>query len=177
MITAESGIERVLIPEEMIQSRVRQLAERITEDYKGQIIVMIGVLTGAVMFLSDLARAISLPMEMDFIACSSYGHRTTTSGEVRMIKDLSHPVEGRHVLLVEDIIDSGLTMRYLQDTLRNRQCASLRTVALLDKPSGRKTIIQADYIGFTIENHFVVGYGLDYAGLYRNLSYIGVLKP
>lgn len=176
MLSAMVGIDRVLITEQEIQLRTSELAKRIVEDYMGETLVMIGVLTGAVIFLADLARGVSLPMEMDFIACSSYGQQTTTSGEVRIIKDLSHPIEGRHVLLVEDIIDSGLTMKYLIDTLSTRQCASLRTVALLDKPSGRRTEIQANYVGFTIENNFVVGYGLDYAGLYRNLPYIGVLK-
>jgi len=172
----ETGIAEVLISESAIQRRVEELGAQISRDYAGQEIVLVGVLTGAAIFMADLIRRITLPMELDFVATSSYGEATRTSGEVRLVKDLSHPVQGKHVLLVEDIVDTGLTLRYLLETLHARQPADIACCVLLDKPARRLIHVPVDYRGFTIEDKFVVGYGLDYAGRYRNLPYIGVLR-
>ncbi len=169
-------IREVMLPEEAIRERVIAMGEEITRDYAGKDLVIVGVLTGAVMFLSDLLRAIQLPLELDFVALSSYGQATRTSGEVRLVKDLGHPIQGKHVLVAEDIIDTGLTLRYLLETLHARQPASIDCCVLLDKPSRRLIDVDVKYRGFEIEDKFVVGYGLDYAGLYRNLPYIGVLR-
>ncbi|HSV73404.1 MAG TPA: hypoxanthine phosphoribosyltransferase [Chthonomonadales bacterium] len=166
-----------LISADAIAARVARLGDQIGVDYQGCDLVVVGVLTGAVVFLADLVRRIPLPMEIDFVATSSYGAATAATGEVRLLKDLSHPIDGKHVLLVEDIVDTGLTLRYLVGLLRSRGPASVRTCALLDKPARRRVDQHADYVGFAIEDRFVVGYGLDLAGLYRNLPYIGVLKP
>jgi hypoxanthine phosphoribosyltransferase len=173
----EDGVEEVLLSEETIRARVAAMGEEISREYAGRELVIVGVLTGAVTFLADLIRNIALPLELDFVAMSSYGKATQSSGEVRLIKDLGHPVEGKHVLVAEDIADTGLTLRYLQETLRARNPASLRTCVLLDKPSRRMVEVPVDFRGFEIEDRFVVGYGLDYAGRYRNLPYIGVLRP
>src|SRR5262249_44919074 len=143
----------------------------------GKDLLLVGVLKGAAMFLVDLARCISMPVEMDFMATSSYGSSTESSGVVRILKDLDAPIDGKHVLVVEDIIDSGLTLRYLLDLLQKRTPASLRVCALLDKGKAADSGIEPAYMGFTIPDRFVVGYGLDYAQKYRNLPYIGVLKP
>jgi len=166
-----------LISATAIADRVAQLGQQIRSDYAGRHLVVVGVLTGAVVFLSDLVRRIELPMEIDFVAMASYGSATETTGEVRVLKDLSHPIDGKHVLLVEDIIDTGLTLRYLVGLLRSRGPASVQTCVLLDKPARRRVDQHADYVGFAIEDRFVVGYGLDLAGLHRNLPYIGVLEP
>jgi hypoxanthine phosphoribosyltransferase len=165
----------VLISAETIQERVAELGCQISADYNGKELFIIGVLTGAVIFLSDLIRQIRIPLEVDFVATSSYGHATRSSGEVRLLKDLSRPVQGKHVLLVEDIVDTGLTLRYLFETLRARQPVSLVGCTLLDKPSRRLVEVPVKYCGFRIADQFVVGYGLDCAGRYRNLPYIGVL--
>ena len=170
-------VERILITSEEIGARVRELGQQITNDYAGQDILMIGVLRGAVIFMSDLARAIKRPIDIDFMAISSYGLSTSSSGVVRIIKDLDEVVQGRHILIVEDIIDSGLTLNYLVDNLKSRKPASVRICTLLSKPDRRKVDVQVDYNGFIIPDHFVVGYGLDYAGKYRNLPFIGILKP
>ena len=170
-------VERILITSEEIGARVRELGQQITNDYAGQDILMIGVLRGAVIFMSDLARAIKRPIDIDFMAISSYGLSTNSSGVVRILKDLDEVVQGRHILIVEDIIDSGLTLNYLVENLKSRKPASVRICTLLSKPDRRKVDVQVDYNGFIIPDYFVVGYGLDHAGKYRNLPFIGILKP
>jgi hypoxanthine phosphoribosyltransferase len=170
-------VEKILITSEELGARVRELGQQITNDYVGRDILMIGVLRGAVIFMSDLARAIKRPIDIDFMAISSYGSSTSSSGVVRIIKDLDEVVEGRHLLIIEDIIDSGLTLNYLVDNLKSRKPASVKICTLLSKPDRRKVDVQVDYNGFVIPDYFVVGYGLDYDGKYRNLPFIGVLKP
>jgi hypoxanthine phosphoribosyltransferase len=166
----------VLLRGEAIQSRVTELASEIERDYpEGEEIHLVCVLKGGFVFMSDLIRAMSPRVTLDFIAVSSYAKSTKSSGEVRLLKDLDSGLEGRHVIIVEDIVDTGLTLTYLQDILRARSPKSLRTVCLLSKPSRRQVNVKVDYIGFTIEDRFVVGYGLDYAEKYRNLSYIALL--
>jgi hypoxanthine phosphoribosyltransferase len=174
----DSAIARVLIAEGLIQERVRELGRQIATDYAstGDLLI-VGVLKGCTMFMMDLVRAINIPIAFDFIAVASYGQSTESSGVVRLIKDLDVDLSGRHVLIVEDIIDSGLTLAYLRSQLQRRGPASLRICTLLNKPERRTADVSVDYIGFDIPNEFVVGYGLDYAEHYRNLPYIGVLKP
>lgn len=167
----------VLLEEEAIQKRVEELGRQITRDYEGKELVLVGILKGAVVFFSDLIRHVELPMSMDFMAISSYGNATKSAGVVRILKDLDKDIVGKHIIIVEDIVDSGLTLSFLKDNLVSRGAASLHICALLDKPERRKVDIKADYQGFTIPDAFVVGYGLDYAERYRNLPYIGVLKP
>jgi len=167
----------VLVSQADIQHRIVTLAAEIERDYPaGNGIHLVAILKGGFMFMADLVRAMSERVTMDFMAVSSYGKGTTSSGQVRVLKDLDSNVEGRHVILVEDIVDTGLTLHYLQDLLKARAPASLRTACLLSKPSRRKVDVKVDYIGFTIDDHFVVGYGLDYAEKYRNLPYIAVLQ-
>ena len=171
-------IAHKLLTEEQIQSKVRELGERIRGDYAGRgDLLLVGVLKGCAMFLVDLARAIDMPLALDFIAISSYGQSTESSGVVRMLKDLDTDIADRHVLIVEDIIDSGLTLAYLRSQLLRRNPASLQICALLNKPERRSADVQVHYLGFDIPNEFVVGYGLDYRERYRNLPYIGVLRP
>src|SRR3954471_13174835 len=166
----------VLIAQTDIQQRIATLAAEIERDYPaGEGIHLVAILKGGFMFMADLVRAMSERVTMDFMAVSSYGKGTTSTGQVRVLKDLDSNVEGRHVILVEDIVDTGLTLHYLQDLLRARAPKTLRTACLLSKPSRRKVDVQVDYVGFTIEDHFVVGYGLDYAEKYRNLPHIAVL--
>lgn len=173
-----NDIEKVLISEDEIREKLDQMGKAISEDYRDkQQVLMIGVLKGAVIFLSDLVRHIDIPVELDFMAVSSYGTSTESSGVVRILKDLDEEVEGKHIIVVEDIINSGLTLSYLSENLRSRKPASLKICTLLDKPSRRKADISVDYKGFEIPDYFVVGYGLDYAGKYRNLKDICVLKP
>ena len=167
----------VLISQADINRRIATLATEIERDYpQGEGVHLVAILKGGFMFMADLVRAMSDRVTMDFMAVSSYGKGTTSSGQVRVLKDLDSNVEGRHVILVEDIVDTGLTLHYLQDLLRARAPKSLRTACLLSKPSRRKVDVQVDYIGFTIDDHFVVGYGLDYAEKYRNLPHIAVLQ-
>jgi hypoxanthine phosphoribosyltransferase len=173
----EDAVERVLFTEAEIAQRVSELGERITSDYAGRRLLVVGVLTGASIFLCDLVRQVRLPLAIDFMTVSSYGASTRSSGVVRILKDLEAPLEGKDVLLVEDIVDTGLTLAYLQETLRARHPASLRVCAFLDKPERRVQAVSVDYVGFTIPNAFVVGYGLDYNQLYRNLPYVAVLRP
>lgn len=163
------------IPTEVLRNRVTDMAQEIRRDVPEEPLHLVCVLKGAVMFLADLVRSMTGPVTMDFMALSSYAG-TTSSGEVRLIKDLDYGLEGRHVIIVEDIVDTGLTLHYLQEILRARNPKSLRTACLLSKPSRRKIDVKVDYIGFTIEDRFVVGYGLDYSESYRNLPYIGVLQ-
>ena len=169
---------RTLIAEQDIQARIRSLAAEIERDYPdGEGIHLVAILKGGFMFMADLVRAMSERVTMDFMAVSSYGKSTTSSGQVRVLKDLDSNVEGRNIILVEDIVDTGLTLHYLQALLRARKPKSLRTACLLSKPSRRKVGVEVDYVGFTIDDHFVVGYGLDYAEKYRNLPHIAVLEP
>ena len=166
-----------LISEADIHARIRTLAAEIERDYAAADgIHLVAILKGGFMFMADLVRAMSERVTMDFMAVSSYGKGTTSSGQVRVLKDLDSNVEGRNIILVEDIVDTGLTLHYLQELLRARAPKTLRTACLLSKPSRRKVEVQVDYIGFTIEDHFVVGYGLDYAEKYRNLPHIAVLE-
>ena len=167
----------VLIPHAQIQARVAELGPQISADYSGKDLTVIGILKGSVLFMADLIRAISMPLAIDFMAVTSYGASTTSSGNVRILKDLDSSITGRHLLIVEDIIDSGLTMQYLLNNLASRGAASLRVCTLLDKPERRLTDVRADYTGFAVPNEFVVGYGLDYNQMYRNLPDIGVLHP
>jgi len=170
-------VERVLFTEEELRARVAQLGAEITRDYAGKSPVLVGILRGSFIFMADLAREIKIPVTVDFMAVSSYGAGTSSSGQVEIKKDLSGTIEGRDLILVEDILDSGNTLYYLRDMLQARHPASVRICALLDKPDRRVKDIHADYQGFDIPDAFVVGYGLDYNERYRNLPYIGVLKP
>ena len=170
-------ITEILITEEEILAKVVELGEQISRDYEGKNLLLLGTLKGAVPFIADLARAIVLPLEIDYMAISSYGNTTQSSGVVRILKDLEGPIDQKHVLIVEDIVDSGLTLHYQMDVLRQRHPMSLRVCALLDKRRQRIRVVKLDYRGFQIPNRFVVGYGLDYAQRYRNLPYIGILKP
>jgi hypoxanthine phosphoribosyltransferase len=170
-------IEEILVTEEEIRNKIIQLGEQITHDYQGKNLLLLGVLKGAVPLIGDLARAINLPLEIDYMAISSYGNATESSGIVRILKDLESPIQHKDVLIVEDIVDSGQTLHYLTDVLRQRKPQSLRICTLLDKGRDRIKAVSLDYIGFRIPDQFVVGYGLDYAQRYRNLPYIGTLKP
>ncbi|HHV83001.1 MAG TPA: hypoxanthine phosphoribosyltransferase [Tepidanaerobacter syntrophicus] len=173
-----NDVKQVLITEEQLLEKVKELGEKITNDYKdSDNFIVIGVLKGAVVFMSDLIRSIELPLKIDFMAVSSYGTSTESSGVVRILKDLDESVEGKDVLIVEDIVDSGLTLSYMHKILKSRKPASLKICTLLDKPNRRKVDLKIDYLGFEIPDDFVVGYGLDYAGKYRNLRDICVLKP
>ena len=173
---AELRAAEILLSEAQIQKRVQEMALEIRRDFPDDLHV-IAVLKGAFIFLSDLARAMSGHVSLDFMAVSSYAKGTTSSGEVKMVKDLETPLDGRNVVIVEDIVDTGLTLSYLQKILSERHPKSLRTACLLSKPSRRKVVVTVEYIGFTIEDRFVVGYGLDYAEQYRNLPHIAVLEP
>jgi hypoxanthine phosphoribosyltransferase len=166
----------VLLSEQQIQSRIKELGAEITRDYAGRNPLLIGVLKGACFFMSDLLRSIDTRLGIEFIAISSYGSSTRTSGEVRILKDLDVPVEGRDLIVIEDIVDTGLTLSYLMANLKSRGAASVKLVALLDKHERRERDVEIDYLGFRIPDHFVVGYGLDFAERYRNLPFIAVLK-
>lgn len=174
----EESIE-VLLTEEQIQARVRELGEQITRDYAHKPLLVVGILKGSAVFLADLVRCIDLPLDYDFVAISSYGADTRSSGVVRLLKDLDASIEGRHVLIVEDIVDTGWTLRlsYLAENMKARKAASVKVCALLDKPSRRQVDVGIDYCGFVIDDVFVVGYGLDYNERYRNLRYLGIVKP
>jgi hypoxanthine phosphoribosyltransferase len=173
----EHGVEAVLIDEDALQARIAELGEEISADYGGRDLLLLGVLKGAVFFMADLMRRLTVPCEIDFMAISSYGAATDSSGVVRILKDLEINIVGRHVLVVEDIIDSGLTLSYLVRTLEAREPASLEICALLTKPERREIEVDVRYVGFEIPNRFVIGYGLDFAERYRNLPYVGVLHP
>ena len=170
-------IESVVVSEKQIQARVDELAAEVSRDYAGRELLLVGVLKGAVMFMADFSRALSRPLTMEFMAVSSYGQSTTSSGVVRILKDLDRDIAGRDVLLVEDIIDSGLTLSWLLRNLCSRQPASVEVVALLRKPHAMRVDVPVRYVGFDIPDEFVVGYGLDYAEHYRDLRYVGILKP
>ncbi len=171
-----NDVKKILITEEEIQQRVKELADIVSKDYKGKHLLMICILKGAIMFYSDLARNLTIPVAMDFMAVSSYGKSTKSSGEVRILKDLAMPAEGLDILIIEDILDSGNTLHYIKKILGDRNPASLKICTLLDKPERREKPITVDYVGFEIPDEFVIGYGLDFAEKYRNLPYIGVLK-
>jgi len=173
----EAGVGEVLIEADRLQERIRELGRELSADYAGRELLLVGVLKGAVFFMADLMRALTVPCEIDFMAISSYGAATDSSGVVRILKDLDINIEGRHVLVVEDIIDSGLTLSYLLRNLESREPASLEICALLTKPERREIDVPVRYTGFEIPNRFVIGYGLDFAERYRNLPFIGVLKP
>lgn len=173
----KNDMEKILISEEEIQAKVKELGAQLAEEYKGKNPLLVGVLKGALPFMADLIKAMDIYLEIDFMDVSSYGNETVSSGEVKILKDLDTNVEGRHVLFVEDIIDTGGTLAYLKDMFEYRKAASVKIVTILDKPSGRKIDIKADWVGFEVPHEFVVGYGLDYIENYRNLPYVGVLKP
>jgi hypoxanthine phosphoribosyltransferase len=167
----------VLIDEPKLQARIRELGAQITRDYQGKELTLLGILKGSVFFTTDLAKAIDLPLTLEFLGVSSYQGGTETTGEVRITNDVTKPMAGKDLLIVEDIIDTGLTMKFLLENLQARHPASVKVCALLEKPSRAKTAVPIDYKGFVIDDHFVVGYGLDFAERYRNLPYIGVMKP
>lgn len=170
-------IQDVIYSEERIQERIREIGAEISRDYAGRQVLLVAVLRGAALFLADLSRAVTVPVELDFMAVSSYGSSTKSSGVVRILKDLDEQIEGRDVIVVEDILDTGLTLKYLLKNLASRKPASLEVVALLSKEGKQRVPISCKYVGFVVPDEFVVGYGLDYAERYRNLPYIGVLKP
>lgn len=172
----EKDIQRILFSKEELVKKVKEIGQKITMDYKGKELVVIGVLKGANIFLADLVREINLPLNIDFMAVSSYGSSTESSGVVRILKDLDLEIENKHVLIIEDIIDTGLTLKYLTENLKSREVASLEICTLLDKPSRRKCNLDIKYIGFEIPDEFIVGYGIDYAEKYRNLPYVSTLK-
>jgi hypoxanthine phosphoribosyltransferase len=171
----ERGVEDVLIEDDRLQERIAELGSEISSDYAGRDLLLVGVLKGAVFFMADLMRRLTVPCEIDFMAISSYGASTDSSGVVRILKDLDINIEGRHVLVVEDIIDSGLTLSYLVRTLQARRPATLEICALMTKPDRRQMDVDVRYVGFEIPNRFVIGYGLDFAERYRNLPYVAVL--
>jgi hypoxanthine phosphoribosyltransferase len=175
--TLHDDITEVLIDEGQLRLRVQALGELLSQEYRGRDLLLVSVLKGSIVFMADLIRAISIPHEIDFMATSSYGSGVSSSGVVRILKDLNSSIEGRNIVVVEDIIDSGNTLNYLLRILQERQPASIRILTLLDKPERREVDVPVDWIGFSIPNAFVVGYGLDYNEIYRNLPYVGVLKP
>lgn len=172
-----NDVEKVLLTREQLQEKVKELGKKISEDYKDKNLMIICVLKGGVVFTTDLIREITIPLELDFMAISSYGASTSTSGVVRILKDLETNIEGKDILIVEDIIDSGLTLKYLKEMLISRGPNSVKICTILNKPQRRQENVKVDYIGFDIPDEFVVGYGLDYAEKYRNLPFVGVLKP
>jgi hypoxanthine phosphoribosyltransferase len=174
-VTNDGAIGRILVTEEELQRRVRELGAEISRDYAGKHVLLLGILKGAVFFLSDLVRQLAVSSEIDFMAVSSYGTATTSSGVVRILKDLDRPIEGQDVLIIEDIVDSGLTLRYLLGSLSGRNPRTLEVCALLVKPEARVVDVPIKYVGFEIPNEFVIGYGLDYAQLYRGLPYVATL--
>lgn len=176
-VSIKKDIAEILIGAEELQAKVAELGQQISKDYRGRNPLLICLLRGAVVFLSDLIRAIDIPLEMDFMAISSYGASTESSGVVRLVMDLKSNITDRDVLIVEDIVDTGRTLAYILDNLQTRHPADIKVCALLSKPSRREVQVELDYLGFEIPDKFVVGYGLDYAENYRNLPFIGVLKP
>lgn len=172
----KEDIEKVILSEDEILKKISEIGAKISRDYEGKDLMLIGVLKGSVIFMADLLKKITIPCTMDFMAVSSYGSSTTTSGVVRILKDLDFEIEGKDVLIVEDIIDSGITLRYLMEYLKGRKPASIEIACLLNKPERRKVEINAKYIGFDVPDYFLVGYGLDYAEKYRNLPFVGILN-
>lgn len=176
-MSMNDDIRAVLVSEQQLKDKVAQLGAQISQDYAGKDLVLVSILKGAVVFMADLMRAVTIPCSIDFMVVSSYGAGTTTTGLVKIIKDLDSDLSGKDVLIVEDILDTGVTLSNLVPMLKMRDPNSVRICAILDKPSRRRADIQADYIGFEVPDEFVVGYGLDYDEKYRNLPYVGVLKP
>ena len=173
----KNDILKVLLSKDQIDTRVQELGAELTEKYKGEEPLFIGILKGSFVFMADLVRCVDLKSSVDFMAVSSYGNGTKSSGAVKIMKDLNEDIAGRPVVIVEDILDSGVTLNYLCGYLQNRKPASITLVTLLDKPARRKAPIKADFVGFEVPDEFVVGYGMDYAEKYRNLPYVGILKP
>lgn len=176
-MSLNNDILKVLLTEEELKAKCAEMGEQITKDYQGKNLLLVTVLKGAVVYLADLMRHIDLPCAIDFMVVSSYGSGTETSGVVKIVKDLDQDLAGKDILIVEDILDTGVTLHYLKGLLQSRNPASIRIATLLDKPERRKVDLQSDYAGFQVPDEFVVGYGLDYAEKYRNLPYIGILKP
>lgn len=172
----KKDVKEILFTEEQIREKVREMGKTISRDYEGKDLLLIGVLKGCVVFMSDLLKEITIPCSMDFMAVSSYGNATTSSGVVRILKDLDFEIEGKDVLIVEDIIDSGITLKYLIEYLKNRKPNSVEVACLLNKAERRKVEIEAKYLGFEVPDYFLIGYGLDFAEKYRNLPFVGVLK-
>ncbi len=172
----DKTIGTVMITQEQISKRAAEIGRQIEADYRGESVVLIGILRGAVLWMADIMKNVNLDMRIDFMAVSSYGASTKSSGIVKINKDLDTDIEGRHVIIVEDIVDSGITLNYLKGYLENREARSVRICTLLDKPEGRRVDIDVDYIGFTVDDRFIVGYGLDYDQKYRNLPYISYLE-
>lgn len=173
----KNDVKKVLITEEEIRAKLRELGQEITKDYSGKDLLIVGILKGSFVFMGDLIRNIDVPIQVDFMEISSYGYAAESSGAVRILKDLDNNIEGRNVLIVEDIVDTGLTLSYLIDNLRSRKPSSLKICTFLNKPSRRKVPLEVNYNGYNIPDEFVVGYGLDYAEKYRNLPYIAIVKP
>lgn len=169
-------IQEILFSEEVLNKRITELGEQITKDYEGKSLVVVGILKGSNIFTSDLVRKINLPLRMEFMAVSSYGNATESTGVVKILKDLDRGIDNEHILIVEDIVDSGLTLKYLKEILQTRKPASIKICTLLDKPARRKEDIIPDYTGFNVPDEFIVGYGIDYAECYRNLPFVGILK-
>lgn len=169
-------IQEILYSEEQLRGRIKELGEQISRDYKGKELLLVGILKGSVMFMSDLLKEITIPCQMDFMSVSSYGMASTSSGVVRILKDLDHEIEGKNVLVIEDIIDSGTTLKYLIKYLNSRNPESVEIACLLNKPDRRKVELDVKYLGYDVPDYFLVGYGLDYAEMYRNLPFIGILK-
>lgn len=172
----KNDIKEVLITEEEILKRIKELGEEITDDYKDKDLMVVGILKGAVVFMSELCKRIDLPIDMDFMSVSSYGSSSKSTGEVKIIKDLDGSVEGKDILIVEDIIDTGLTLSYLTDNLKKRGANSVKIITLLDKTIRRNVEVKVDYLGFEVPNEFIIGFGLDYAETYRNLPFVAALK-
>lgn len=173
----KEDIKEILFSEEVLTKRIKELADEVSEDYKGKDLLVVGILKGSVIFAAELIKNISTPCEIDFMAVSSYGNSTETSGIVRILKDLDNSIEGKDILIVEDIVDTGVTLAYLLKYLKARKANSIEIVALLNKPARRTSDLDVKYIGFEVPDGFIVGYGIDYAEKYRNLPYIGILKP
>ena len=174
---SEADVQEILFSAETMQARIAELGAQISHDYEDKNPVLVGVLVGSVVFMADLMREVTVPSFIDFVAISSYGKESRSSGVVRILKDLDESVESRHVLIVEDIVDTGLTLNYLLDSMRHRNVASVKTCSMLDKPSRRLNTVKVDYVGFEVPDEFVVGYGMDFAQRYRNLPYVGILRP
>lgn len=176
MINIKNDIQEVLYSQEELRVKIEEMGKQISKDYIGKDLLVVGILKGSVVFTTDLIRAITIPCELDFMSVSSYGNSSKSSGIVRILKDLDYNIEGKHVLIVEDIVDTGSTLSYLLEYLRARKAASIEIVALLNKESGRTVYVEAKYIGFEVPDEFIVGYGIDYSENYRNLPFIGILK-
>lgn len=172
----EQDVDKILVSKEELARRVEELGEQITKDYEGEPLMLVGILKGANIFMADLARAIHSRIQMEFMVVSSYGNEAQSSGTINIIKDISQDIEGKNILLVEDIIDTGLTLKSLKEYLKNRKAKSVKICTLLDKPERRKANVHVDYIGYEVPNEFIIGYGIDYAEYYRNLPYIASLK-